>query len=75
MKRPSETERLQKEHTFAEEKARMWAARGVAAREQGRDADSRRCEAKARDWRSKARQIERQQAARTSPGRGRSMGA
>jgi hypothetical protein len=55
-----EIEQVRDDHAAAMEKARMWAARAVAAREQGRSADASRCEDKARDWASRARQLERQ---------------
>jgi hypothetical protein len=58
--RRSETDRLQTEHAVAEERIRIWTARGAAARKEGRDADASRCEDKVRDWCSKVRQIERQ---------------
>jgi hypothetical protein len=42
-------------------KARMWGNRAALAHQEGRRADAKRCEDKARDWASRARQIERQQ--------------
>ena len=40
-------------------KARMWGNRAAVAHGEGREADAARCEDKARDWESRAREIER----------------
>jgi len=58
-RRQRETERLRLDHSHAEEKARLWAARATTTRKAGRDVNANRCEDKARDWCSRARQIER----------------
>jgi hypothetical protein len=46
----------------AEEKAKLWAKRAVKAREQGRKADADRCDDKVRDWASRMRAIEKDNA-------------
>jgi hypothetical protein len=60
-RRRSEIERDRQDHTTAVEKTRLWENRATAAHGEGRKADARRCEDKARDWWSRARQIERRQ--------------
>jgi hypothetical protein len=60
-RRRQEIEQLRQEHATAVEKARIWRDRATVAREEGRNADADRCEDKARDWSSRARQIERRE--------------
>jgi hypothetical protein len=58
-RRRSETDELHRNYATAMAKVRLWADRADKARQNGRKADAERCEDKARDWASRARQIER----------------
>lgn len=53
-------ERLRDGEALAGEKAKRWGQRAIAARQAGRQPNANRCEDKARDWSSRARQMERQ---------------
>jgi len=52
-------EELSERHTVATAKASVWMNRADKARREGRKVDADRCADKARDWVSRARQIER----------------
>ncbi len=57
--REHEEEELRKDHATAVAKASAWRIRAIVAHGEGRKADAARCEDKARDWSSRAREIER----------------
>jgi hypothetical protein len=56
----SSSEQVQLAREVAMQKARLWADKAEQATQQGRLSHARRCEDKARDWVSRARQLERQ---------------
>lgn len=60
-RREADIEQLRRTQILANEKARLWTQRAAIARKAGRELNANRCEDKARDWRSRARQAERQQ--------------
>jgi hypothetical protein len=60
-RRRQDTDQLHQDHTAAVDKARMWGNRATTAHDEGRKSDAARCKDKARDWSSRARQIERRQ--------------
>jgi hypothetical protein len=62
MRKPSIPEDLSAAHDAALKKASTWAAKAIAAQRAHRLADARRCEDKAHDWQSKAREIARKRA-------------
>ena len=58
-RRRRETEHSGEDQGLAVERAKLWTDRAISARKAGRIANASRCEDKARDWSSRARQIER----------------
>ena len=65
--RAEEEDGLREKHAAAITKIRVWRTRADQAQLAGRKSDADRCKDKARDWTSRAKQMEQQLAERLPP--------
>ncbi|HKS54564.1 MAG TPA: hypothetical protein VJS12_04730 [Steroidobacteraceae bacterium] len=60
-RRPKDSQRSRGDQALAADRAKLWTERAISARKAGLTVNANRCEDKARDWSSRARQLERLQ--------------